>query len=132
MTNNGYKHTLKSGRSVEFCEPTYEARRQVLIAQRQDDFIPGDDLMAMACLTMDNGQPTDKDHKLRFKDWTLKETVEYLSVFLYMFTNSDDDMKEFKEIAKKLVVPESGTPSVLTVGLSSPSTHTSNPPNTTL
>lgn len=101
-----YKFELPSGNVITFREPKNADRKRALDMVQPQEKISIDELLAAICVTEINGrEPAYRNDKTLMGEWTLKDGQTYVNLFLEMFTVGDDDMKEIKEAAKKLLSP---------------------------
>lgn len=104
-----YKHTLPNGAEIAFREPKAQDRRELLRRVHPNDpSVDHDALLAAMCVLRINGQePMDPDPMYTLDQLGLKDSQEYVNLFLLMFTLNQDDMSRIREAAKKLLSPAS-------------------------
>ena len=102
-----YSYTLPSGLEISFREPRNIDRQKVMDLVKPEDKVSADEVLAAYCLDSVNGRPAGQvpDARDRMRAWTIKDTQYYVSLFVRMFTMQDEDDKEVKEAAKKLMSP---------------------------
>lgn len=95
---------LPSGNVVTFREPRNKDRQYVLEMVKPGEKVSVDEILASHCLESINGNAVkDPDPRHRMDVWAIKDSQFYVALFLEMFTVGEDEMKEIREKAKKLL-----------------------------
>lgn len=103
-----FEFKLPSGHMVCFREPKNSDRQKVIDMIKPNEKQSVDELLAAFCLISVNGEPPrEPDPKYMMRAWSIKDSQTYVSLFLEMFTIGEDELKDIKEAAKKLLRPES-------------------------
>ena len=92
---------------ITFREPRNSDRQKVLDSVKPNEKFSVDELLASFCLETVNGNPPrDPDPRYKMASWTLRDSQAFVTLFLDMFTLGEDDVREVREQAKKLLRPE--------------------------
>jgi len=103
-----FEFKLPSGHVVQFREPRNSDRQKVIDMIKPNEKQSVDEVLAGFCIISMNGEPPrDPDPKYVMRGWSIKDSQTYVSLFLEMFTIGEDELKDIKEAAKKLLRPES-------------------------
>jgi hypothetical protein len=103
-----FEFKLPSGNLVAFREPRNSDRQKVIDMIKPNEKQSVDEVLAAFCVVTVNGEPPrEPDPKYLMRSWSIKDSQTFVSLFLEMFTIGEDELKDIKEAAKKLLRPES-------------------------
>jgi hypothetical protein len=96
---------LPSGRTIEFRELSFSARKQMINRARSQELpMTLSELLAAAAIVSINGAPpAEVDPALIFDTWSIRDTLLYVDVFTNTGIVSEEDLTSTREKSKQLL-----------------------------